>query len=155
MRRERAMQTNDIDKLIERYAEERKSQPRQVAQDRFVTRTHLLCRNDEVEPFLKQTRVLLTYYINSLSLFDNPFRNTQIHWLLFMFGWFCFSIYMIINVELRMLGIVICTGTVIFGKSLWTMVWDKWLETSLLIAYYNEIIEFIDSQYAPETSIST
>ena len=140
------MNINDMDRIIERYTEERKQGTRQAAQEHFVAYVYLVCNAGEVESFMKNTRRLVSYYIDSLSLFDNPFRNSRAHWLLFMLLWFCFSIYMILDGTLYVVGIVNLTGTVIFSKSLWRIIWSDWLETSLLIAYYREIIDLIDSQ---------
>ncbi|TLM66272.1 MAG: hypothetical protein FDZ69_06420 [Deltaproteobacteria bacterium] len=140
------MKIEEIDRVIERYAEERKHETREVAQEHFLAYAYLVCRAGEVEQFMKSTRSLVGYYVDSLSLFDNPFRNSRAHWLLFMLLWFFFSIYMILDDALYVVGIVNLTGTIIFSKSLWGIIWSEWLETSLLIAYYRELIDFIDGQ---------
>lgn len=140
------MRSEEIDSLIRRYAEERRHQPLQVAQAHFLAHVYLLCRGGEVEPFMKQTRWLLAYYIDTLSLFENPFRNTQACWLALMFLLFGYSLYLMTDDALRHVGIVVCTGTVVFGVSLWKIVWSSWLDTSLLIACYREIIDLIDRQ---------
>jgi hypothetical protein len=149
------MKSDDIDRIIERYAEERKHETRRVAQEHFLAYAYLVCGVGEVEQFLKHTRSMLVYYINSLSLFDNPFKNTQVCWLLFMFGWFWFCLYMIADENRCLLGVINCTGTVIFGRSLWKIVWTRWLETSLRIAYYEEVIDLIDSHLSPSNSPAT
>ena len=140
------MKLKEIDRLIECYAAERRHEPRQVAERHFLTRAYLVCRGDELGEFMSRMRNWLVYRIDSLSLFDNPFRNTQLFWLFFMFLWFCFSIYLLTDENYRMVGMINGAGTVIFGSSLWKMIWTRWLDTSLLIAYYREIIELIDSQ---------
>jgi hypothetical protein len=146
------MKSEEIDRIIERYAEERKHAKRQVAQEHFLAYVYLVCNAGEVEQFMKRTRGLLAYYIDSLSLFENPFRNTQVCWLLLMFLLFGFSIYMMTDADLCYAGIILCPGTVIFGTSLWKIVWTKWLDTGLLIACYREIIDLIDSlQSSPNT----
>ncbi|MCM2263744.1 MAG: hypothetical protein NDI73_00975 [Desulfuromonadales bacterium] len=139
------MKSEDIDWIIKRYAEERKHETQQVAQEHFLAYAYLVCRAGEVEQFLKRTRGLLTFYIDSLSLFENPFRNAQVCWLMLMFLLFVFSLYLIADADFRYAGIVLCTGTVIFGTSLWKIVWNNWLDTSLLIACYREIIDLIDN----------
>ena len=149
------MRINEIDRIIERYAEERKHGSRQVAQEHFLAYAYLVCGASEVEQFMKTTRNLVAYYIDSLSLFDNPFRNSRAHWLLFMLLWFCFGLYMLHDDALYVVGIVNLTGTVIFSKSLWRIIWSEWLETSLLIAYYREIIDLIDSQQLAFGSVSS
>lgn len=142
------MKTEEIDKIIERYAEERKHEERQVAQQHFLAYTYIVCSADEVEQFLKYTRGLLIYYMNCLSLFENPFRNTQVMWLLLMFLLFGFSICMMINDDLYVLGIILCTGTVIYGTTLWKIVWTKWSDVNVLMACYKEIIDLIDTLQA-------
>ena len=86
------MQSSDIDRIIERYIEERKRAPQQIAQERFMACAYLLCTHGEVEPFLRRTRSLLTFHIDSLSLFENPFRNSQACWLMFLPIWFIYSL---------------------------------------------------------------
>lgn len=142
------MKTEEIDKIIERYAEERKHEERQVAQQHFLAYTYIVCRADEVEQFLTYTRGLLVYYMNCLSLFENPFRNTQVMWLLLIFLLFGFSIFMMTNDDLYMLGIILCTGTVIYGTTLWKIVWAKWRDANVLMACYKEIIDLIDNLLA-------
>lgn len=138
------MRDEDIDRIIQRYTEERRHEKRQVVQSHFLSRAYLLSKG-EVEQFLKHTRGMLVYYIDSLSLFDNPFRNSQVLWLLFMFVVFIFSLCMTSDETLRWAGIIISIGTVIFGTSLWRMVWNHWLDVGYLIACYREIIDLIDS----------
>ncbi len=139
------MQQNDIDRVIERYVTERKQVPQQVAQQHFLVYASLVCRHDEFNQFMRRTRGLLVYYIDSLSLFDNPFRNARVCWLLLLFAIFAFSTYMLTMDELRLAGLVLDSGAIIFGTSLWKTVWSRWLDTDLLIACYREIIELIDS----------
>lgn len=143
------MKSEEIDKIVKRYAEERQHEPRRVAQEHFLAYAYLVATAGDVEQFLAHTRRVLTYYIDSLSLFENPFRNTQACWLLLMFLLFCFGLYMMTDDDLCIGGIIICTGTTVFGTSLWKMVWSNWLSTNLLIAYYWEIIDFIDRRQTP------
>lgn len=149
------MENEELDKIIGRYAEERKRATQKVAQEHFLAYAYLVCSADEVEKFLKRTRKLLTYYVDSLSLFENPFRNSQVCWLMLMFFLFCFSIFMMTDDDFRTTGIIICTGNVIYGISLWKLVWSKWLETSVLIAYYKEIIDLIDSLQLAQGGMQT
>lgn len=139
------MQENDIDRVIERYVTERKQVPQQVAQQHFLVYASLVCRHDDLNQFMRKTRGLLIYYIDSLSIFDNPFRNAKVCWLLLLFGIFTFSTYMLTMDELRLAGMVLGSGAIIFGTSLWKTVWSRWLDTDLLINSYREIIELIDS----------
>ena len=139
------MHTADIDRVIERYIEERKHTPQQVAQEHFLSYTYLVCNRSEVEPFLKRTRSLLTFHIDSLSLFENPFRNSQVCWLMFLPVWFIYSLNLTSDQHM-LLGLINCAGTVIFGTSLFVMVMNRWIDTCIKITYYREIIAFIDSQ---------
>ncbi|NJC87811.1 MAG: hypothetical protein FIB02_04655 [Desulfuromonas sp.] len=138
------MKSEEIDKAIKRYAEERQHETRRVAQEHFLAYVYLVATAGDIEQFMKHTRNLLAYYIDSLSLFENPFRNTQVCWLLLMFLLFGFGLYMMTEDGLRIGGIIICTGTAVFGTSLWKIIWGNWLSTNLLIAYYWEIIDLID-----------
>lgn len=140
------MKIEEMDRIIERYAEERKRTTRQVAQEHFLAYAYFVCGAGEVEAFMKSTRSLVTYYIDSLSLFENPFRNSRAHWLLFMLLWLVLSIYLMNDDVLYVVGIVNFAGTIVFSRSLWKIIWSEWQEASLLIAYYNEIVDFIDSQ---------
>lgn len=150
------MKSEEIDRIIERYAKERKHETQQVAQQHFLTYAYIVCNAGEVEQFLKNTRGLLRYYIDSLSLFENPFRNSRVCWLLLMFLLFGFSIYMMTDDDLFLAGMVISSGTVIFGTSLWRIVWTQWLDTDLLIACYREIIDLIDSlQKSPNSETAS
>lgn len=139
------MSSEEIDRIVERYAEERKHETRQVAQEHFLAHAYLVCSSCDIEQFMKRTRGLLTYYVDSLSLFENPFRNTQFCWLLLMLLGFGFSLYLMTDDGLRLAGIIVSAGTVICGASLWKIVWSSWLNTSVLIACYREIIDFIDT----------
>ena len=141
----------DIDTIIERYAEERRHESRKVAQDHFLSYIYVVCGANEAEPALKQARCLLSYHICVLSLFDNPFRNSQFCWLVVMLLWFCLNLSFIGNQELRLFGMINCTGTAIFGKALWNIIWTRWIDTNIVIAYYRELVDFIDLQQRPST----
>lgn len=136
----------DIDRAIERYAQERWHESRQTAQQHFLTYAYVVCGAGEVESFLRVTRSIVSYQIASLSLFDNPFRNSQFCWLLLMICWFCFNVLLITEQEFCRFGLINCAGTIIFGSLLWKCVWSRWIETCLRIDYYQEIIDCIDSQ---------
>lgn len=146
------MKSDDLDLMLHRYAEERRHAKRQVAQSHFISHAYLLCSAGEAEQFLRRTRALLVYYIDSLSLFENPFRNTQVCWLLLLFQIFVFGLCMLSDDGLRAAGIIISSGTVICGISLWQIVWSRWLDTGHLIACYREIIDLIDGLLQGETA---
>ena len=139
----------DIDIIIERYAEERKHESRKVAQEHFLSYVYVVCGANEAESVLKQARSLVSYHISTLSLFDNPFRNSQFCWLVVMLLWFCLNLSLIVNQELCLFGMINCAGTAIFGRTLWNIIWSKWIDTNILIAYYRELVDLIDNQQNP------
>lgn len=147
------MQAHDsIDRVIERYVEERKRCPLRIAQEHFLSHAALVCRRGELQPFMQRTRGLLLYYIDSISIFDNPLRNARVCWLLLTIQVFTFSLIMLVDDELRLTGLIIGSGSVIFGSSLWTTVWNQWLDADLLIACYREMIDLIDRLNPPVSS---
>lgn len=143
------MDTMEIDRFIERYTEERKHAPRQIALQHVQSYAYMICTTGDVELFLRQARAVLVYNIDSLSLFDNPFRNSQICWLLFVPLWFAFSLHLTTDQDLALVGLINCAGTMIYGTSLFINVMGRWLDTCIQISYYREMIDFIDSQQHP------
>lgn len=144
------METGNIDHCIERYAEERQHAPRQIALQHLLGYAYMVNGAGEIDGFLKRVRRLVVFHIESLMLFENPLRNSQICWLLLFPIGFAYSLYLAAHHELSLLGLIYCAGTLIYGTSLLVMIIDKWYDLCIRIAYYREIIEFIDSrQYAP------
>lgn len=139
-----------IDEAIERYVIERKRSERKVAESKFLSYTYLACGESDVTAFMRRSRSLIRYYIDYLTVLENPLRGPQAGWLALMVIVFSFGIYMLTDDEMRFAGIFITSGTLVNGISLSRAVIDKWVETSVTIALYQEIIELIDNTLPAE-----
>ena len=139
------MTATKIDEAIERYVNERRKSERKVAERKFISYTYIACGEKDTAQFMRRIRSLIRYYIDFMSVLENPFRGPQAAWLGLMALVFSFGIYMLTDEDLRIAGMFITSGTVINGISLGRAVIDKWVETSVTIALYLEIIELIDN----------
>jgi len=139
-----------IDEAIERYVKERKTNDRSVAENRFLSYTYLVCGEGDAAIFMRKVRGLVGYYINYLTVLENPLHGPQAGWLALMSIVFAFGLYMLTNDDLRVAGIFVCTGTLVNGISLARAVIAKWVETAVMIAFYREIVEPIDSTLPAE-----
>lgn len=144
------MTATNIDEAIERYVNERKKSERKVAETKFLSYTYLACGESDVAAFMRRTRSLICYYIDFLTVLENPLRGPQAAWLVLMAIVFSFGIYMLTDEDLRMAGIFITSGTLVNGISLCRAVIDKWVEIAITIALYREIIELIDNTLPSE-----
>lgn len=145
------MTANNIDEAIERYVTERKKSERKIAETKFLSYTYLACGESDVAAFMRRSRSLIRYYIDYLTVLENPMRGPQAAWLALMAIVFAFGIYMLTDDELRMAGIFITSGTVVNGISLGRSVIDKWVDISVTIALYRELIELIDNTLPSES----
>jgi hypothetical protein len=139
------MTTTKIDDAIERYVNERRKSERKVAESKFLSFTYLTCGESNAEVFMRRSRSLIRYYIDYLTVLENPLRGPQSAWLTLMAMVFSFGIYMLTDDEMRVAGIFITSGTLVNGISLGRAVIDKWVDISVTIALYREIIELIDN----------
>lgn len=139
------MTTAKIDEAIERYVSERKKSRRNVAETKFLSYSYLACGESDVAAFMRKSRSLIRYYIDFLTVLENPLHGPQAAWLALMALVFSFGIYMLTNEEMLTAGIFVTSGTVVNGISLYRAVIDKWVETSITIALYRELIELIDN----------
>jgi hypothetical protein len=144
------MTETKIDEAIERYVTERKKSERKVAETKFLSYTYLACGESDVAAFMRRSRSLIRYYIDFLTVLENPLRGPQAAWLALMALVFAFGIYMLTDEEMRLAGIFITSGTVVNGISLGRSVIDKWVEISVTIALYRELIELIDNTLPSE-----
>ena len=144
------MTTTKIDEAIERYVSERRKSERKAAETKFLSYTYLACGESDIAAFLRRSRSLIRYYIDYLTVLENPLRGPQAAWLVLMAMVFSFGIYMLTDEDMRISGIFITSGTLVNGISLTRAVIDKWVETSVTIALYREIIEIIDSSLPSE-----
>ncbi len=144
------MTTIKIDEAIERYVSERKKSERKVAENKFLSYAYLACGESDTATFMKRARGLIRYYIDYLSVLENPLRGPQAGWLALMSMVFCFGIYMISDEDMRFAGIFVTSGTLVNGISLARAVFAKWVETAVMIAFYREIVELIDKSIPAE-----
>lgn len=144
------MTTTKIDEAIERYVSERKKSERKVAENKFLRYTYLACGERDIAEFMRRSRSLISYYIDYLTVLENPLRGPQAAWLALMALVFAFGIFMLTDEDMRVAGIFITSGTLVNGISLGRVVVDKWVETSVTIALYRELIEIIDSSLPAE-----
>jgi hypothetical protein len=142
--------TANIDDAIERYVSERKKSERKAAETKFLSYTYLACGESDAAAFMRRVRSLIRYYIDFLTVLENPLRGPQAAWLALMAIVFAFGIYMLTDEEMRMAGIFITSGTLVNGISLGRSVVDKWVEIAVTIALYREIIELIDNTLPAE-----
>lgn len=139
------MTTAKIDEAIERYVSERKKSERKAAEKKFLSYSYLACGESDVTAFMRKSRSLIRYYIDFLTVLENPLHGPQAAWLGLMMIVFSFGIYMLTNDDMCLAGIFVTSGTVVNGISLYRAVIDKWIETSITIALYRELIELIDN----------
>jgi len=144
------MTTDNIDDAIEQYINERKKSERKVAETKFLRYSYLACGEKDAAAFMRRCRSLIRYYIDFLTVLENPMRGPQAAWLVLMALVFAFGIYMLTDEDLRVAGIFITSGTVVNGISLGRSVIEKWINIAVTIALYREIIEFIDSTLMAE-----
>jgi hypothetical protein len=139
------MTTDNIDDAIEQYVNERKKSERKVAESRFLRYSYLACGESDTAAFMRRCRSLIRYYIDYLTVLENPLRGPQAAWLGLMALVFAFGIYMLTDDEMRVAGIFITSGTLVNGISLGRSVIEKWVNIAVTIALYREIIELIDN----------
>lgn len=144
------MTTIKIDEAIERYVSERKKSERKVAENKFLSYAYLACGESDTATFMRRARGLIRYYIDYLSVLENPLRGPQAGWLALMSIVFFFGIYMMSDEDMRLAGIFVSSGTLVNGISLARAVIEKWVETAVMIAFYREIVELIDKSLPAE-----
>ncbi|BCS53970.1 GSU0071 family protein [Geobacter sp. SVR] len=131
-----------IDEAIECYMKERKKSERKAAETRFLSYAYL-CGTSDTAAFMQRTRSLICYYIDFLSVLENPMRGPQAAWLALMMLIGAFGCYLLADGKMS-IGLFIIAGMLVNGISLGRAVIAKWIQTSITIALYQEIIELID-----------
>lgn len=145
------MTTDNIDEAIEQYVSERKKSERKVAESRFLRYSYLACGERDTAAFMRRCRSLIRYYIDYLTVLENPMHGPQAAWLVLMALVFAFGVYMLTDADMRMAGIFITSGTLVNGISLGRSVVEKWVSICVTIALYREIIELIDNTLPAES----
>ncbi|AJE04634.1 GSU0071 family protein [Geobacter pickeringii] len=140
------MDTTVIDEAIDKYVNERMEKGRKSAAERFLSYAYLRYGGDELNEFLKKVRGLTRYYVDFLTLMENPFKGPELAWLASMITVGAVSCIMMGDEEMRITGIFLFSGTVVHAFSLLRMVAKKWREIGVMIAIYREIIEIVEQE---------
>ena len=140
------MDTTVIDEAIDKYVNERMKAGKKSAAERFISYAYLKYAGDELAEFLKKVRGLSRYYVDFLTLMENPFKGPELAWLASMITVGVVSCYMMGNEDSRIAGIFIFSGTLVHAWSLIRMVAKKWREIGVMIAIYREIIEIVERE---------
>ena len=140
------MNTEPIETAIDKYVHERMAQGKQRASEHFLAYAYLKYGGDEVREFMKKAVGLSRYYINFLSAMENPFRGPELFWLASMLLVGIYSCYLMELDDLRMLGIMVFSGTVVHAGALIVAVAKKWSQTGVMIAIYREIAEIAERE---------
>lgn len=140
------MDTKLIDEAIDKYVHERMEKGRKSAAERFLSYAYLKYAGDELTEFLKKVRGLTRYYVDFLTLMENPFKGPELAWFASMITIGIVSCFMMGDEETRLAGIFIFSGTLVHAWSLILMVAKKWREIGVMIAIYREIIEIVEKE---------
>lgn len=140
------MDTTVIDEAIDKYVNERMEKGRKSAAERFLSYAYLRYGGDELNEFLKKVRGLTRYYVDFLTLMENPFKGPELAWLASMITVGVVSCLMMGDDDMRITGIFLFSGTVVHAFSLLRMVAKKWREIGVMIAIYREIIEIVEKE---------
>ena len=140
------MDTTVIDEAIDKYVHERMEKGKTRAAERFLSYAYLKCAGDEVGEFLRKAKGLTRYYVDFLTLMENPFKGPELAWFASMIVVGIVSCVMLSEEQTRLAGIFILSGTLVHAWSLLRMVAKKWREIGVMIAIYREIIEIIERE---------
>lgn len=140
------MDTKLIDEAIDKYVHERMEKGRKSAAERFLSYAYLKYAGDELTEFLKKVRGLTRYYVDFLTLMENPFKGPELAWFASMITIGIVSCFMMGEEETRLAGIFVFSGTLVHAWSLILMVAKKWREIGVMIAIYREIIEIVEKE---------
>ncbi|AAR33406.1 hypothetical protein KIP69_00445 [Geobacter sulfurreducens] len=140
------MDTTVIDEAIDKYVHERMEKGKTRAAERFLSYAYLKYAGDEVGEFLRKAKGLTRYYVDFLTLMENPFKGPELAWFASMIVVGIVSCVMLSEEQTRLAGIFILSGTLVHAWSLLRMVAKKWREIGVMIAIYREIIEIIERE---------
>jgi hypothetical protein len=142
------MKTDLIDEAIERYVSERMTAGRERASSRFLSYAHLKCAGSDVGEFMRHVTGLTRYYIDVTKVFVNPFRGIEMAFLLTMLVVAIVSCFLMYDETTRLSGICVFSGTVVHGFALLRHMAQKWLESDVMIAMYEEIVALVERETA-------
>ena len=142
------MNTETIEKAIEKYVQERMEQGKKRASEHFLAYAYLKHGGGEVREFMKRAAGLSRYYMEFLRVMENPFKGPEMAWFATMVMVGVYSCYLMGVDDERLLGIMVFSGTLVNFCSLVRMVAQKWSEIGVMIAIYREIAEIADNEMA-------
>ncbi len=142
------MNVQTIEEAIDKYVDERMKKGKEKACERFLAYAYLKNGRDEVREFLRKVGGLSRYYINFLKIMENPFRGPEMAWFLSMVMIGMFSCYLIAQDDMRLLGLLVLSGTLVHAWALISLVAKKWSEVGVMIAIYREIVEMVEQEAA-------
>lgn len=142
------MKTETIEAAIDKYVHERMEQGKARAVEHFVAYAYLKHGGDEAREFMKKAVGLSRYYINYLAAMENPFRGPELFWLASMALVALFSCYLMELDNVRLIGIMVFSGTLVQACGLIHLIAKKWCETGTMIAIYREIAEIAEREAA-------
>jgi hypothetical protein len=119
---------------------------RERATSRFLSYAHLKCAGSDVGEFLRHVTGLTRYYINVTRVFENPFRGIEMAFLLTMLVVAIVSCCLMYDETTRLSGICVFSGTVVNGFALLRHIAQKWLESDVMIAMYEEIVARVERE---------
>lgn len=140
------MDTRQIDEAIDKYVHERMEKGKKSAAERFLSYAYLKYAGDELTEFLKKVRGLTRYYVDFLTLMENPFKGPELAWFASMVTIGVVSCFMMAEEDNRLIGIFIFSGTLVHAWSLILMIAKKWREIGVMIAIYREILEIVEKE---------
>lgn len=142
------MDTKTIDEAIERYVSERMTAGKARASARFLSYAHLKCAGEDIIEFMRQANGLTRYYIDLTRVLENPFRGREMAFLATMFVVAIFSCWLMQAEDTRLAGICVLSGTLVNGGTLLKHIAEKWSESGVMIAIYEEIASLAEREAA-------
>jgi hypothetical protein len=142
------MNVKVIEEAIDKYVDERMKEGKKRASEHFLAYAYLKIGRDEVMEFMRKVGGLSRYYINFLKVMENPFRGPEMAWFLSMVTVAIYSCYLVAQEDMRLLGLLVLSGTIFHAWILIKLVAKKWSEVGVMIAIYREIVEMVEQEAA-------
>ncbi|HEY3308926.1 MAG TPA: hypothetical protein VGJ93_10775 [Desulfuromonadaceae bacterium] len=140
------MNTVYIDEAIERYVNERMTAGKERAKARFLSYAHLRYTGEEIAEFMRHTTKLSRYYIHLTKVLENPFLGREMAYFASMLVVAIFSCWLLNDDNTMLAGVFVLSGTIVNGWSLLRLICEKWRETGVMIAIYEEIADLAEKE---------
>lgn len=138
------MDTQAIEEAIDKYVNERMEKGKKRACERFLSYVYLKHTGEDFHEFMQNVRGLTRYYIDFLKVMENPFKGPELPWFASMITVAVASCLLMKNPDLRLLGILVFSGTAVSAWQLLRETARKWRELEVMIAIYREIAELAE-----------